>query len=877
MADNSAAKNHLNLIENTLNDITKPDPINTSIASRSLDLFRNLSSENLFIDADVLRSLQDIRDTLNNLWAQAAAREGYLNTQIMWLPAGAWWATARANLISEQTKVHQISVSTLRATRHDEYDRLYTYANYFNLWSNLDELDINTTAIATSTRHTINLDDVFKKSAGDPTPAYALCNESWNEIGRINTTPSNYKLNIGWQEYTLWWIRYNWGNLDCSSMTITPALKSSPQEITLSINAIYDSSTVNVRDVNVVCNKKIKLKLNDWTVVLNDTARWVEFNNYNNALPIWHKIENIIETNFDWSRYDLERKALARILEKNWWTQYATLSNEQKEGFYQRIRHMDSGGALYFDNALRTENIDTDINRFNEFRTWFIDNSRDWNKGDNIKSNHNYITFIHNNVSWKVWDFISSKLDHFLWNITEETLLKSELTRFINEIEENKLDNDNTIYDDINWYASQPSHQIDERRHWYEIWRSSDANYMRFFSWSSTSLKWETVNIHTNTNPNDIDNTEPLKYDMDVNVSWKNNVEVEIKIEWEKNPIRIKSWDPAALVRKIMRDCRIKHWKARAHMWFNIYKAMIKMAKKNDISLQYRDPSNYTRYIDIDDWNILVREVNNLVYLWRWWWRTIFDQERFINSNQFNRYGENGSLRTWIDELWKHFTLAMNQLHDQYRHWVERKFWTFKYIRSNSTMSFPTSFWSSPIKKLLNFRDTTNFDFNTTITSKWKNIRVNFKKNKFTVNMDWLDKPLESKDLWKILNKRKKGGRIFDGLERDIVEWVYAALIGKLRENWKIANTDFWVMDGMTWNMYVLDTDWRFWVIARENLDMIWSPLKKWEYWRLNHRELENNTIDRFDHGSTEERELMKNPFLMQRFVKAMNKRLGQW
>jgi hypothetical protein len=46
-------------------------------------------------------------------------------------------------------------------------------------------------------------------------------------------------------------------------MTITPALKSSPQEITLSINAIYDSNTVNVRNVNVVCNKKIKLKLND--------------------------------------------------------------------------------------------------------------------------------------------------------------------------------------------------------------------------------------------------------------------------------------------------------------------------------------------------------------------------------------------------------------------------------------------------------------------------------------------------------------------------------------------------------------------------------------------------------------------------------------
>ena len=65
--------------------------------------------------------------------------------------------------------------------------------------------------------------------------------------------------------------------------------------------------------------------------------------------------------------------------------------------------------------------------------------------------------------------------------------------------------------------------------------------------------------------------------------------------------------------------------------------------------------------------------------------------------------------------------------------------------------------------------------------------------------MAWLDKPIESKDLWKILNKRQKGIRIFDGIERDIVEWVYVALIAKLRENTKIANTDFWVMDNITW------------------------------------------------------------------------------
>jgi hypothetical protein len=42
---------------------------------------------------------------------------------------------------------------------------------------------------------------------------------------------------------------------------------------------------------------------------------------------------------------------------------------------------------------------------------------------------------------------------------------------------------------------------------------------------------------------------------------------------------------------------------------------MVKMAKDNDISLQYRDGSDHTRYIDINDGNILIREVDDLVRL----------------------------------------------------------------------------------------------------------------------------------------------------------------------------------------------------------------------------------------------------------------------
>ena len=911
MADNSAAKSHLKWVETKLSRIDNMWEINAIINETSLKLNENLSSNNLFIDEDIADHFSRIRDKLEPVhWelitnVQWAIRN--INTSLGWLdPAQPWNWPARANLTNKRNDFQHVAAdindehSAAKPSvnrRHIEYAGLSLFARSFNLNNNpIPDITVNTalpgaTPLMNLNTHLSNSVNLPEATIGGNTyhAVYSICDENWN---KLRQDWADYIVEIWWREHRI--INMNitplW-RLDLHTLRFDPPLTDSPLEITLSINATYNSNDVRnalgISGTNIVRNKKFKLILNDWATPLdNNAARLAEFNRYNNALPAGHKIENIIETNFEWNRHDLERKALAKILEKNWWAQYATLNEAQKEDFYQKIRNTPYWLVLrpYFDHVLWVETINTGRNRFNEFRTWFVDNERDWNSGDNIKNNHNYITYIHNNVSQNVLDFISSRLDHYLWTIWEETFLKSELTRYINDIENNKLDNDATIYNDVNNYAASDVHQMDKKvgfnRHniwwWFRsIWRRSDTNYMRFFSWSSTSLHWETVNIHTNTDPERMSTTEPLKYDMDLKVSGRNSIEVEIKIEWEREPIRIKSWEPAALVRKIMRDWRIRYWKARAHMWFNIYKCMVQMAKDNNMSLQYRNTTdNHTRFIDINGWNIVIRDVDRLTGLAPSRWRIIFNQERFINSNKFNLTGvdDNISLRTGIDELWKHFTLAMNQLHSQYRHWVEKKFWTL--FNSSSKMSLPTSFWSSPIKKLLNRKDTLDFDFDTTITSKWKNINVAFQKNKFTVNMDWLEKPIESKDLWKILNTRHKWVRIFDWKERDILEWVYSNLINKLRENGRIANTDFWVIDNITWNMYVLDMDWRFWVIARENLASEWNPLGSWRYWRLNHEILDRNTVDWFEHSSPEEKELMRNPFLMQRFVKSMNKRL---
>lgn len=873
MADNSRAKSHLQQVETKLNRIDDVNSINAVIAARSLDLFRNLSSKNLFVDGDIQSSLATLTNQLDTwIVTDANNRIWYLNTELAWLPATPGNATRRAEIGREISNLHRVVDLWWNRThwvtnRYNEYSKLLEYTNYFNLGSNLTDLNINTSTTPVGGTRTVALNFL---NTWAPTPEYNLCDDQWNPLTQ---TWGNYKINIWWQEYSLWWITFAWWYLNCSAMTITPALVNSPSEITLSINATYPDSVTNVQWVNVVCNKTFKLKLNDGTMPLNEINRGIQFENYNTTLPVWHKIWDTVETCFATNRYKIERKVLEKILKKHWWVKYDTLNEKQKEEFYQMIRKQVLWwGIPYFDNIYNVENLGISADRYSQFKARFIADWKERNKWDNIKTNAQYIACIHNTVPEKVEDFLSNKLEHFMWTLPEETRLKSELTRFLDDIEKNKLDDNVNVR--VNTDVSRQNHRMDRWPR--SLLHNRDTNYMRFFSWSSTSIRWEKVNIHTNTGPDSIDNPEPLKYDMDVNVTWKNNISVEIKIEWTNEVIKHKSWEPSALVRKIMRDQRIKYGKARAHMWFNIYKAMIQMAKEKDISLQYRDGANHTRFVDLENWNIVVRQVDNLTTLAREDWTVVFDQKKFINLNKFDEAGNNWALRQWLDNLWIHFNLAMNQLHRQYRKWVEQRFWTL--INSKSRMMLPTCFWLSPIKKILNVWDTTKFDFTTTVKSHWKNIDIDFKKNKFTINMEWLKKPLSSRDLWKILNHRQKRMRVFDGMERDMVEWIYTALIWKLRENSKINRTDFWVTDNITGNMYVLDQDWEFCMITREDLQRIWNPIR-WVSWKtfgsLSQLRLSWITVRKMEDKQV--KELMKNPFLMQRFVKAMNRRMWLW
>ena len=117
-------------------------------------------------------------------------------------------------------------------------------------------------------------------------------------------------------------------------------------------------------------------------------------------------------------------------------------------------------------------------------------------------------------------------------------------------------------------------------------------------------------------------------------------------------------------------------------------------------------------------------------------------------------------------------------------------------------------------------------------------------------------------------------------MERDIVEWVYSSLVDSLRKNAKVARSSFWVRDDITWNMYILDEDGEFWVIAREDFkwrNKVKNPIR-WRFrWMKKSGALKKKRLDAVwwePLKESEKRELLKNPFLMQKLVKAMNRRM---
>jgi hypothetical protein len=707
-----------------------------------------------------------------------------------------------------------------------------------------------------------------------------LCDWDWNPLNQ--TWPDTYEITISWTTYKLKKIHKVGNTYVFTDMEVDPTNIDISKPLSLSVTWKYNAT----KWIKISCNKKFNINLSEWWPK-NAWDRANEIDAYNAAIVWPHNVWEHLQSRLENEEAQIIRDAIARAVKKINSPVFDSLSEQQKEDFYVRIRdtailpNLPNRGPVDWRTELSATLWIT--RGYNDFRDWFAANWRSWNKNPNItRTQKAYRQYFHDHFRDESKNYFDGILDNVLNDIDNETFLKAAVNSYLVEIDTNKRDNDNSRTALENPLTRRDI-WIEKRRRWQlrRIFRNKDDNFMKFFSWTSKEIKNQVVNISTTTpwDPHDIG---PIKYDMKINVPENNKVWVEIKINGQE-PIILQSWDydPTTLARRLLREPSIPTSKAKVHMVYSLYKWLLQLAKEKNIKLEYFDnraPGAMREITLAPNWNIVL---NSVIYRstppYDKESTTLFDEQLFQNTNQFDRTWGNNNLEEWILSIARHFSYAMNRMDRTYRTSTKRALW--RAYRSEARMNLPTSFWTSPIRKILNKNNTTNFDFSTSV---W-NTNIELKWNTFTVTTPECPKPIVSKDLWKILWKRVNKKRIFDWKERDIVEAVYGGLIKKMRENSKIARTNFGVVDDLTWHVYVLDSSWHFGRINRDALNWANAVHRFWwakvNAWVISEKKL------RWSRGRpwftyhiltpSEEKELLKNPLLMQWFVRAMNRRMG--
>ena len=893
MVDTSWTKNKLNQVVSTLEAVYKEriDNLNNLIYQTALELTNTLDDNNLFIDSMVLEKLKSVRDHIERPTLVAA-----INAE--WAAVPAWDAKKplydQFNIVggTKQNKIEE---------RYQEYNNMCTLAERFNLDANLS----NTTCVLWAWAP-VNL-DLASMTTWINIPYYSLCDEHWKPLTTwVVWGDTYYEMNINWRRVKVFWIAVNRAtkNISFTNVRVDPADADISSPIKLSVNARFNPTRPRISSVNIISNKPFELKINA-SIALDSGTRENRIDLYNAWWSLaWtlHVVNDHLLNTFRDHEGKLLRDAIATAVTRTWSPIFDTLTPEQKEDFYKRM--LDPASAMpwllgepvrnaFWEDKHKLASRLWSFVDYDEFKRWFAHNDRAWNKDPNITKDPTYTQYIHDHYREEVTNYLKSRLDDFLKVPANETFLKAQVANYLVEIDNNKKDED-VIRDVVDNDLDNTEARM-ERKPWTRYFENKDCNFMRFFSWSHKEIKNQSVNLSTTTSADPVEKW-PINYDMSLSV-WENNkLEVELTIGWKKlEPISSWDWDPATLAQRILREPSIEYNKVRVHIVYNLYRGLLELAKEKNMKLEYYNATT-DRMMELwldSNWNIILNSVNyHTTPPFDKDTDTLFDFQWFQNTNQFNDISRHNSLQEGVNHLSRHFSYAMNRLHDGYRRSTKRSIW--KRMGITSSLWLPTSIWTSPIRKILNSGNSLNFDFNTRV---W-DTQIDLKWNTFTITNPKLKEPLVTKDLWKILNKRVDKVRIFDWQERDIVEAIYSNLIKKLRENTKIRRTNFWVVDDVTGHLYILDDNGHFWRINRDalngrsiihwggNIGVInpnllrgrtWAPLGGWIWWRF--RRLIHWTASTWyvyhRLSADEEKEIMKNPLIMQWFVKAMNKRMG--
>lgn len=732
-----------------------------------------------------------------------------------------------------------------------------------------------------TTKKEILLDTIFVKTPGKYPgfPTYTICNSQTGETIKNTWGELEVTTDDG-QTIKVKGIKISGNKVELENIQVDPMTGVDfPINLRLAIRGRTQEQDTGM---NMDHFKNLDITINQ--PKLKDKDKIIK--NINEAGE-WETIENAMKARYDNEIFKLEREAIFRALEKDDGPKLKKLTEEQKEGLYQSIRKIYRGtwGGTSMPPTRASKVSEGEVNKYEDFVKRITDDKHESNKPEYIKDANAYRNYILNNLEEQIKKFFEKKFDDVFSKDTDaNNFLKAHLTAYLTDIEKQKLDNDTHKdilgdIDDTDRMENRRRHAIDIGGRTYGIGRR-DVNYLRFFAGkdSNVEIKDQTVNITTNNRPEDLNNEEPVKYDMNMEISGKQQILVNIKIGKQKE-IKLKAGDPASIVKTILQCEAIQHGKVRAHIVYNVMKWFIQSAKKKDLSLTYRDPgTGDMMVIKMDGDNIVLEQQDNQTNYGGTHRRNttvLFDYKYFENTNTFDstRGNENRRLRIGIDRLMGHFNFAMNELHYQYRQATERRWLGLR--RWATRMTLPTSIFLSPIKKLMNFRTTTKFDFSTTVQSNGKSVSVEFIRNKFTLNMDGLKKPISSRTLGKLLRHREGWVRIFDGMERDICGKIYEELINKMRENSKIARTNFGVKDYITGRTYILDSDGQLGYLSAEQANENQNMIRRGAMSGRDYGVVNNPPAGRTMCDESETREVMKNPFLIGRLIKTMNNRMG--
>lgn len=849
---------------------------------------------------------QDVVDKFGEIEASLSKKEHDLKTQdeklkddydnlmredsllAIWPPPIATWVSRRGIILTRITEIWNPLIPASERWRIDimrrriwtriwEYKALISESKKFDIKRPFPDMTWDT--------HSVSADLMKPWMVAS---WYNLYNENWDSV-----TLANYRIDIKLPDWktenvrinfpggvnpinTLWTLDLTWVIFtDRSGATYIPPPE---YEFTLHPWAVIDMAGIHpIPTIHLVHKKPLLVKRSP--AILNSLGRQTEIDNYNLTVPI-NRISEEIDAQYKNSFLPLQRDSVfdalkhldgARFkqLEEYWKENWK--EDEIKEELYQQIyRNFLNLWPIAWDIA--------SINNYDNFKIWFADDSRSWNNDPAVvKGNVSYQNYVHSNLNKSVQDYMKHELDELLKNThTNNMRLKTELSKFLTDIEERKND-DETIWGrhihEIVWSnVSSRNKKMQKKRRkllWFIPFWKKDINYMRFYNWANHKINEQSVDIKTNTRIADLKNSEPIKYDLKTNVGSKNQISINISFTWKdkryiKKEIPMKKWEISSLANSILNNNDIPDFKVRVHIVYNMMISMIKIAEKKNLPLKYRFWNRSQREIKIEDNNIILYETDDSS--WTRNTKTLFDYESFLTTNTFHWTGDSRSLQTGIDELMSNFNMAMNKYHEQYNKATKKRLLKTK-VSANS-------FWTSPIKTIMNLRTVRKFDFTTNIGD----VQISFEKNKITLNKG--DIEISGTNLGKLLEYRKNKERVFDWLERDILFAFYDELIKKLKENSKINRTNFIVYDELTKNWYALDKEWSVLIIKNNwsrtakkfKKDLFWKTIFEKNYWTIKDDDLD--LLDTQPCSTKETKEIFMNPMIMGWIIKAMNKRM---